>query len=227
MSEANAITHPQPSVLALPGGGPVLPMNLEQRRIRLRLTRRKPFPFLHGALVHGRYPDFEALPTPPAGLRVSSQGLRWVDMPVRGRPGAPGRAKGLTLGGVLGEVELFGLSREWLALLVAMEPCHAGSSPHYGFGRYVLPSLGTPDPFPPTSTLLAEALDSKTLLEALDRERPSLVDADLETLLPREPALGWIRSWLEAPVKLPGLGRIEGPVGNVEGPIGEWMDFRG
>lgn len=87
-------------------------------------------------LRDGEFPPARMLP-PPAAAELASANLSWVDLPMRGpKEGRSGRATGTTLGGVVGELELGQMSSEAALLLAALEPFHAGSSIHYGFGRY-------------------------------------------------------------------------------------------
>ncbi|RMH21896.1 MAG: CRISPR-associated endonuclease Cas1 [Acidobacteria bacterium] len=121
-------------------------------------------------LESGAYPDLDEVPAVPAAAGARPVGLSWIDLPVRGRPGRDGKPRGMTLGGVLGEVVLEGLSPPWCALLALMAHLHAGRSSHYGFGRYRLLGVSSAgdEPFRPAKSYLEQVAERGALERALD-----------------------------------------------------------
>ncbi len=111
-------------------------------------------------LSRGVYPKRSEMPDAPRGLTADARHLTWLDLPVRGRNGKPGRPKGMTLGGVVGTVRLEGLTPDWCLLLAAMQPYHVGKAVLYGCGRYRLPEVSSleDEPFRPASNLLRRSL---------------------------------------------------------------------
>ena len=93
-------------------------------------------------LAHGEYAPAEAVPSPPPTVEARPRGLWWMDLPIPGRGRERSeKPRGMTLGGVLGEVEFHNLPLEWCALLALGRHFHAGRNTHYGLGRYALPQL--------------------------------------------------------------------------------------
>ena len=94
-------------------------------------------------LALGREPSRVELaaqrPPMPRRGRAEPGPLLWIDAPSLSP--APGRPKGTTLGGVLGAVELAGLTRAWLPILVLGQYVHVGEGVHFGFGRYRLAAV--------------------------------------------------------------------------------------
>jgi CRISPR-associated protein Cas1 len=89
-------------------------------------------------LAHGRWPTEAeregAMPPLPERGEADPAGLLWIDLPHPER--------GRTLGGALGRVRCSGISEPWLPLLILGRHLHAGSSTHFGFGRFVIDGLG-------------------------------------------------------------------------------------
>ncbi|MEM9553813.1 MAG: CRISPR system precrRNA processing endoribonuclease RAMP protein Cas6 [Acidobacteriota bacterium] len=83
---------------------------------------------------HGAYPQASEIPEPPADAAARPGHLVWIDLPVVGAQDG----KRMTIGGVMGDVELSGLTPPWRRLVASMQRLHAGASTHYGLGRYVL-----------------------------------------------------------------------------------------
>jgi len=124
-------------------------------------------------LVAGRYPDAVeregALSGLPDEVHVDPSRLLWLDVPIRGRPGAdPVRPGGKTPGGVVGTVTLEGPLDAWLETLVLGQYAHAGAAVHYALGRYLVspPASLDDDPFGPSRTFLEAMLDQEVLDEA-------------------------------------------------------------
>lgn len=111
-------------------------------------------------LSRGAYPERSEMPETPRGLTADARHLTWLDLPVRGRNGKPGRPKGMTLGGVVGTVRLSGLTPDWCLLLAAMQSYHVGKAVLYGCGRYRLPEVSSleDEPFRPASSALGRSL---------------------------------------------------------------------
>lgn len=128
---------------------------------------------------------------PPVPTAVTShpEDLLWIDMPV---PGAPGKGRPYTLGGVLGRVRLDDLSPEWLPWLVRGRHLHVGSSTGYAFGRYRILELEEefPEPFRPARNVLERAATHGRLSEALDHVTERSDAAGEDGLEPEEFARG-------------------------------------
>ncbi len=159
---------------------------LELRRPRPRGARQRPkghfdstyFPagaFL--ARCWRRFADLRAgrpspgaVPAMPAAVRADPAALLWLDVPTRGRPGGkPGRPRGQLKGGLVGTLELAGLTPDWCALLALLQHLHVGQSVRYGFGRFRL--AGSPDgegPWRPARTYLQEVARPAALATALE-----------------------------------------------------------
>jgi len=124
-------------------------------------------------LMAGRYPNSaerEAIrPRATEIPGVDPSGLLWLDVPIKGRPGADAaRPGGKTPGGALGRVVLEGRLDGWLETLVSGQYAHAGAAVHYGLGRYRIleaESSGK-DVFRPARTLLEAMLDEELLRTA-------------------------------------------------------------
>ena len=93
----------------------------------------------------GREPSLAdaAAGCPPVSelAHATPRAMLWLDAP-GGRPSRhhPG---GMTLGGVVGRVDVEALPAEWLPMLVACQHIHVGENTHFGFGRYrVMPAAG-------------------------------------------------------------------------------------
>lgn len=106
-------------------------------------------------------------PPLPDGLGADARELLWIDLPV---PGAPGKRRPYTLGGVVGRVRLEGVPAEWLPWIVLARHLHVGASTGYGFGRFRIVELeeAFPEPFWPSQSVLARAITAERLGEALD-----------------------------------------------------------
>jgi hypothetical protein len=108
-----------------------------------------------------------APPPVPADLAADPRELLWIDLPV---PGAPGKRRPYTLGGVLGRVRLHGLPADWLPWLVLARHLHVGASTGFAFGRFRIAELEAvfPEPFRPARSALERAATAERLGEALD-----------------------------------------------------------
>jgi group II intron reverse transcriptase/maturase/CRISPR-associated endonuclease Cas1 len=109
-----------------------------------------------------------ATPPPlPAATAARPGPLPWIDMPV---PGAPGKRRPYTLGGVLGRVRLDALPEDWLPWLVLGRHLHVGASTGFAFGRFRIEALeeAFPEPFRPARGVLERAAVYERLHEALD-----------------------------------------------------------
>jgi|GEM_PF-5028809 len=144
-------------------------------------------------LAHGAYASAEALPTPPPGVEARPRGLWWMDLPIPGSGSKRAeRPSGMTLGGVLGEVEFSNVPPEWCALLALGRHLHAGRNTHYGFGRYALPQLEDGAAIGPAESYLDRLAALPVLRRALRRaagEGADLPAAPEELLPPLREAL--------------------------------------
>lgn len=141
-------------------------------------------------LSWGRWPKGDeraAHPSLPSRSATDASRQLWLDVPVRGRPGAdPNRPGGKTPGGWLGPVTVRGVPGEWLPLVAVGQHLHAGAATSYGLGRYLVDEL-TPaaaDPFRPARSALARTCEPATLDEAADHVLANTVAAGVDGLMP-------------------------------------------
>jgi CRISPR-associated protein Cas1 len=128
----------------------------------------------------GRWPEEAeraAMPPVPESAVAEPRGLVWLDVPV---DGAARKGRRYTLGGVLGEVGLRGLSADWLPVLAAGRLVHAGADTSFGFGAYEVvgprPVAGpwsrseplVDHPLAPARSFLAAVAEPEALDRALD-----------------------------------------------------------
>lgn len=167
--ESITVRFLSPLRLKLPNDGGVVgtdgfPAELFLERLGQRL----------GFLATGRFPYREELPAIPTGVSATPRSLLWIDLPLKGRPAArSGRPDRMTLGGVLGTVELAGLSPEWHRLLALGRFLHAGASTGYGLGRYSIEETlpASAELFLPARSLLERAAEPAALETALEHLR--------------------------------------------------------
>lgn len=117
-------------------------------------------------LAHGSYPRPEEVPNPPSELAARAGHLVWTDLPLKGKSGT----KRMTLGGVMGDVTLTGLTTPWVALLDVMQSFHAGASTQYGLGRYVLSNGSGEIPQGPATRHIDAVASRGSLARALEQE---------------------------------------------------------
>lgn len=134
------------------------------------------------AIEHGRFPSAMEVDElcPPIDDRCVAhpRTLLWVDMPIRGPRG--GTNEPYTLGGVRGRVVFEQLPIEWLPPLVAGQYLHAGTSCHFGLGRYVIDGA--------SSAVDKSLLRARSML--LRVSDPSLLRQSFEHLRVRSDASG-------------------------------------
>lgn len=133
-------------------------------------------------------PAVEPPPVPPA-VSAAAEELLWVDLPV---PGAPGKRRPYTLGGVVGRVRLAGVPAEWLPWIVLARHLHVGASTGFGFGRFRIVELEEdfPEPFRPARSALERAATGERLTEALDHVIASSEAAGEDGVAPQAFAAG-------------------------------------
>lgn len=148
-------------------------------------------------VAHGRWPEAEeraAMPPIPAGAEAEPRGLVWLDVPVQG---GPDKQRSYTLGGVLGEVALHGLTADWLPILAAGRLTHAGADTGFAFGAYEIagPAPLTGHPLAPARPFLEAAASEAALERALDHVLADSTAAGVDGVTPealsdrRDPAL--------------------------------------
>jgi group II intron reverse transcriptase/maturase/CRISPR-associated endonuclease Cas1 len=131
----------------------------------------------------------EPPPMPADGVSAKPGDLTWIDMPV---PGAPGKRRSYTLGGVLGRVRLEELPDDWLPWLVLARHLHVGASTGFAFGRFRVEELEErfPEPFRPARGTLERAAVYERLHEALDHVQERSEAAGEDGVEPDEYARG-------------------------------------
>ncbi|MDX1998124.1 MAG: reverse transcriptase domain-containing protein [Thermoanaerobaculia bacterium] len=182
--ESITVRFLSPLRLKLPNDGGVVgtdgfPAELFLERLGQRL----------GFLATGRFPYREELPAIPTGVSATPRSLLWIDLPLKGRPEArSGRPDRMTLGGVLGTVELAGLSPEWHRLLALGRFLHAGASTGYGLGRYSIEETlpASAELFLPARSLLERAAEPAALEAALEHLRSRSDAAGGDGVTPEE-----------------------------------------
>lgn len=103
-----------------------------------------------------------------AHLGPGAAQLTWLDLPVRGKSAQAGTSAGLTLGGVVGTLEISGPDLETCRLLALGRHLHVGEGVHFGCGRFELDvPAAEGHVFPRAATLQATIAQETRLAEAL------------------------------------------------------------